>query len=93
MPLQNRVNPQGTIEYSSARGTFMGNRGVLHNSKRQVTRRFKKKAWITCLLEFKGCKRKLMTPGLYTELFFLDEVTAFPADSGRRFMTALRLSW
>lgn len=79
MPLQNRVNPQGTIEESSARGTYMGNRGVLHNGKREVTRQFKTKAWITCLLEFKGRKRELMTPGRYTELFFLDEVTAFAA--------------
>ncbi|MBJ6137941.1 hypothetical protein [Marinobacter litoralis] len=57
----------------------MGNRGVLHNGKREVTRQFKTKAWITCLLEFKGRKRELMTPGRYTELFFLDEVTAFAA--------------
>lgn len=79
MPLQNRVNPRGTIEQSSARGTFMGNRGVLHNGKRELTRQFKTKAWIICLLEFKGRKRELMTPGRYTELFFLDEVTAFAA--------------
>ena len=79
MPLQNRVNPRGTIEQSSARGTYMGNRGVLHNGKRELTRQFKTKAWIICLLEFKGRKRELMTPGRYTELFFLDEVTAFAA--------------
>lgn len=79
MPLQNRVNPRGTIEQSSARGTYMGNRGVLHNGKRELTRQFKTKAWIICLLEFNGRKRELMTPGRYTELFFLDEVTAFAA--------------
>ncbi|MGB1479551.1 MAG: hypothetical protein ACPG9R_17380, partial [Marinobacter salsuginis] len=32
-----------------------------------------------CLLEFKGRQRELMCPGSYTELFFLDEVTAFAA--------------
>jgi hypothetical protein len=35
--------------------------------------------WIICLLEFKGRKRNLMTPGHYTELFFLDEATALAA--------------
>lgn len=79
MPLQNRVSPAGTIETSSSRGNFMGNRGVLHNSAREVKHLFKNKAWITCLLEFKGRQRELMSPGLYTELFFFDEVTAFSA--------------
>lgn len=79
MPLENRVSPQGKIEKSSARGTFMGNRGVLHNSRKEVQRQFKNTAWITCLLEFKGRQRELMSPGAYTELFFLDEVTAFAA--------------
>lgn len=57
----------------------MGNRGVLHSANKELTRQFKTKAWITCLLEFKGRQRELMSPGLYTELFFLDEVTAFAA--------------
>lgn len=79
MPLQNRVTPEGTIERNSSRGTFMGNRGVLHDADKALKRQFKTKAWITCLLEFKGRKRELMTPKAYTELFFLDEVTAFAA--------------
>ncbi|SFM25500.1 hypothetical protein [Marinobacter zhejiangensis] len=79
MPLQNRVNPKGIIESNSARGTLMGNRGVLHNASKEVTRLFKTKAWITCALEFKGRQRTLMSPGAYTELFFLDEVAAFAA--------------
>ena len=79
MPLQNRVVPQGKIERSSARGTLMGNRGVLHNANKELKRSFKAKAWITCLLDFKGRKRELMSPNAYTELFFLDEVTAFAA--------------
>lgn len=82
MPLQNRVRPDGIIIATSARGTLMGNRGVLHNEHQQVLRQFRLKAWITCQLEFKGRKRKLMSPGMYTELFFLDEVTAF--SSGHR---------
>jgi hypothetical protein len=57
----------------------MGNRGVLHDANKELKRQFKSKAWITCVLEFKDKTRKLMSPGLYTELFFLDEVTAFSA--------------
>jgi len=57
----------------------MGNRGVIHNEHKQITRAFKNKAWITCLLEFKRRKRTVMTPGHWTELFFLDEATAFAA--------------
>ncbi|MCM0612166.1 hypothetical protein KFJ24_06705 [Marinobacter sediminum] len=79
MPLQNRVTPDGSVKRYSAKGTFMGNRGVLHDSRKELKRQFKTKAWITCLLEFKGRKRELMSPNAYTELFFLDEVTAFAA--------------
>jgi hypothetical protein len=57
----------------------MGNRGVIHNEHKQITHTFKHKAWITCSLEFKGRKRTVMTPGRWTELFFLDEATAFAA--------------
>jgi len=57
----------------------MGNRGVLHNANKELKRQFKAKAWITCLLEFKGRQRELMSPNAYTELFFLDEATAFAA--------------
>ena len=79
MPLQNRVLPNGEIVATSARGTLMGNRGLLHNDQKEVVRPFRLKAWITCALEFKGRKRQLMSPGTYTELFFLDEVTALAA--------------
>lgn len=79
MPLQNRVTPSGTIVKTSARGTLMGNRGVLHNKDKELRHTFKIKPWITCALQFKGRQRELMSPGGYTELFFLDEVTAFAA--------------
>jgi hypothetical protein len=77
--LQNRVDPFGNLIKTSARGAWMGNRGLLHNDKQEVVRPFKLKAWITCKLEFKGRKRKVMTPNLYTELFFFDEATSFAA--------------
>lgn len=80
MPLQNRVDPTGAICTDPARGEFMGNRGgALHNAERQIVRTQKTKSWIICLTEFKGRRRKLMQPGRYTELFFLDEVTALAA--------------
>jgi hypothetical protein len=58
----------------------MGNRGgALHNDKREIVRQFNGRRWITCLLEFKGRRRSVMSPGLYTELFFLDEAVALAA--------------
>jgi hypothetical protein len=56
-----------------------GNRGCLHNDHGQIRRLFQGQRWIICLLEFKGRKRPIMTPGRYTELFFLDEATALAA--------------
>lgn len=81
MPLQNRVTPEGGIVAFSARGTFMGNRGgCFHKPDQTLTRsRWKSRAWITCVLEFKNRHRALMQPNRYTELFFLDEVTALAA--------------
>lgn len=79
MSLQNRVDPHSQLHAVSARGTFMGNRGRLHNSERQIVSPWKIKPWITCALSFKGRKRELMAPISYTELFFLDEPTAYAA--------------
>lgn len=77
--LQNRVDPVGRIIKTSARGLWMGNRGVIHNKHKELTRSFKHKAWIICALEFKGRHREVMMPNRWTELFFLDEATAFAA--------------
>jgi len=80
MPLQNRVNPFGDIFRTHARGTMMGNRGgALHNSDREIVRNYKSRRWITCVLQFRGRYRKIMSEGRYTELFFLDEATSFAA--------------
>jgi hypothetical protein len=81
MPLQNRVTPYGDIIAVRARGALMGNRGRLHDAIRQVVRRqvASYRAWVTCLLAFRGRRRIVMTPGRYTELFFLDEATALAA--------------
>lgn len=80
MPLQNRVTPFSEIERNPARGLFTGNRGILHNAARElVTTRWRHKAWIVCVLDYKGWRRTPMTPNRWTELFFLDEATAFAA--------------
>lgn len=78
MPLQNRVTPFGELIATPARGTLMGNRGRLHDASRRIVRRIAAgyRAWVTCQLEFRGRRRTVMTPGRYTELFFLDEATA-----------------
>jgi hypothetical protein len=80
MPLQNRVDPFGELVADPARGLFFGNRGGrLHRDDRTLmARRWVTRAWICCLLEFKGRQRTVWGRG-YTELFFLDEVTALAA--------------
>lgn len=84
MPLQNRVTPEGDIVATPARGTIYGNRGGCFHRLDQtlLDRRYASKQWICCVLAFKGRRRKLRQPGLFTELFFLDEATAFA--SGHR---------
>jgi hypothetical protein len=80
-PLQNRVTPLGELIATPARGALMGNRGRLHDHDRRIVRRVVRsyRAWVTCLLEFRGRHRAVMAPDRYTELFFLDEATALAA--------------
>lgn len=79
MPYQNRVTPYSQLIATPERGALMGNRGCLHNERGEIRRAFVGKRWITCLLDFRGRRRAVMTPDRYTELFFLDEVTALAA--------------
>src|SRR5215470_5625755 len=79
MPLQNRVDPWGQLHAVAARGTLLGNRGIIHNPAREIVAQWRTKAWITCRLAWKGWQRTVMRPGSWTELFFLDEATAFAA--------------
>ena len=80
MPLQNRVMPWGEIVADPARGLFTGNRGCLHDDQKRLGKaRWKGHAWIICELEWKGWQRQVMTPGTWTELFFLDEAVALAA--------------
>lgn len=92
MTLQNRVDPFGEIKAVPSHGLFTGNRGIIHdpNTKTLLGRRWTLKAWIICRCAFKGVQREPMGrnrkggPGEpdragWTELFFLDEVTALTA--------------
>src|SRR6202012_1017617 len=76
---QNRVDPFGQLIKTAERGTWMGNRGILHNEKKEIVRPYKLKNWLICVLQFNGRHRQVMTPNRYTELFFMDEATAFAA--------------
>ena len=80
MPLQNRVTPTSELVAEPGRGLVYGNRGCLHDADGTIRRRFNGKRWIACRLEFRGWHREpLLQPGRFTELFFLDEATAFAA--------------
>lgn len=87
MPLQNRVDPFGDIHAVDARGMFTGNRGIIHDpeTKTLLKKRWTTKAWIICTCEYKGVRREPMGRNGpngragWTELFFLDEVTALAA--------------
>lgn len=84
--LQNRVDPSGNLHAVTAKGAWMGNRGELHNENKEIVKPWEHYHWVTCLLEDgpsyrKGAtaREKLFTVGNYSELFFLDEATAFAA--------------
>src|SRR5947199_10356022 len=81
MPLQNRVTPFGELIAISARGTMFGNRGGrFHRDDRTLgARRWASRQWICCVLSFKGRRHSVWGPTSYTDLFFLDEVTALAA--------------
>nr|MDJ0614069.1 hypothetical protein [Rhizobiaceae bacterium] len=81
MTLQNRVLPTGELAAEAWRGTLMGNRGGrIHDpdTRTLLRRRHASRRWICCVLTFKNRQRTVMGRG-YTEVFFLDEVSAFAA--------------
>jgi hypothetical protein len=80
MALQNRVTPLSELVADPARGLVYGNRGCLHDETGRIRRRYAVKRWLACRLEFRGWQRgPLLQPGRFTELFVLDEATAFAA--------------
>jgi hypothetical protein len=101
MPLQNRVTPFGEIVAVPQRGSFTGNRGIIHDpvTRTLLSRRWTTKAWITCRLDYKGIRRAVMATRSWTELFFLDEATALAAGHRPCFLCrrdaakAFQVSW
>jgi hypothetical protein len=80
LTLRNRVTPLSELIADPARGLVYGNRGCLHDAAGEIRRRYNGKRWIACRLAFRGwLRRPLLQPGRFTELFFLDEATAFAA--------------
>ncbi|AZO41714.1 hypothetical protein EJ076_11805 [Mesorhizobium sp. M7D.F.Ca.US.005.01.1.1] len=87
MPLQNRVDPFGAIHAVPERGLFTGNRGIIHDpeTKTLLKKRWALQAWIICVCQFRDVRREPMGSNRkggkagWTELFFLDEVTALAA--------------
>ena len=80
MPLQNRVTPFSELVADPARGLLYGNRGCLHDDAGRIRRAYGTRRWIACRLTFRGWQRgPKLQPGKFTELFFLDEATAFAA--------------
>lgn len=80
MPLPNRVDPFGELFADASRGIFFGNRGgKFHRDDRTLgASRYVSRAWICCVLSFKGRQRNVWGR-YYTELFFMDEPTALAA--------------
>jgi len=80
MPLASRVDPFGNLFADRSRGLLMGNRGGrIHGDDRKLgARRWASRQWICCVLAFNNRRREVWGHS-YTELFFLDEVTAFAA--------------
>src|SRR5260370_28514665 len=101
MQLQNRVTPFGDIVASPQRGTFTGNRGIIHDpaTKSLLSKRWASKTWLVCSCEYKGRHRKVMAGRSWTELFFLDEAIALSAGHRPCFLcrraaaNAFRAAW
>lgn len=81
MPLQNRVDPWGNLVATPEHGTLMGNRGGHFHKDDQTLgrRRWASNRWISCVTAFKERPPRAVWGASYTELFFLDDVTAFAA--------------
>jgi hypothetical protein len=78
-PRQNRVTPTGEIVAIPLRGSWMGNRGILHDDAGRVLRNHASSLWITCGLSFKGWRAEQWQPHHYTVLFFHDEAVSLAA--------------
>lgn len=79
MARRNRVTPGGRIISDPARGMFTGNRGILCGPDGALRMPFRHRAWICCVLAYKGNRQPLDSAHRWTPLFFLDEAVALAA--------------
>jgi len=87
MGLENRADPTGELFRSPTRGLFTGNRGIIHDpdTKTRLGRRWTTKGWISCTLTLGNRRRDVWARNRagnktgWSELFFLDEVSALAA--------------
>jgi hypothetical protein len=73
------VTPTGEIVAIDLRGSWMGNRGCIHDAPGHIAREWRSKAWITCELSHKDWVAPRWEPGRWTALFFHDEAVALAA--------------
>jgi len=84
MPLQNRIDPFSNFHAVKARGMFTGNRGIIHDHETQTILKtsWATEGWVICTLAplpGREKRKRLMSKGKWTELFFLDEATGLAA--------------
>ena len=80
MTLRNRVTPLSELVADPARGLVYGNRGCLHDATGRSAGATTASAGSPAgSSSAAGSARPLLQPGRFTELFFLDEATAFAA--------------
>ena len=79
MPLRNRATPLGELVADPARGPRTAT-AVACTTRAARSAAASTAGRIACRLRFRGWQRSpLLQPGRFTELFFLDEATAFAA--------------
>jgi hypothetical protein len=76
--MRNRVTPLGDIVAVPQRGSWLGNRGILHEGT-TVVRFHRSPLWIICELRHKDWQLPQWQPHHFTVLFFHDEAVALAA--------------
>ncbi len=79
MARRNRVTPEGAIVADPARGLVTGSRGLLGDEGGTMRWPWRHKAWICCVLSWKGNRQPFDDAHRWTPLFFLDEAVALAA--------------
>ena len=88
----------GDIVAIPLRGSWTGNRGILH-SGREIVRFHASDLWITCALEFRGRWHEQWQPHHFTFLYFHDEAVSLAAghrpcaECRRESYNAYRTAW